>query len=47
VSTNPFTVQCPACNAAVSVPCNAPTNTGRRTVDWVHLARIDLAKGWT
>lgn len=34
-----MTVRCPACQAAPGEPCNAPTETGRRNVPWVHLPR--------
>lgn len=40
---NALSVRCPACNAGPSVKCNAPTNTGRRDVEWVHHAREDAA----
>lgn len=34
-------VMCPSCHAAAGQPCNAPTDTGRRIVSWVHMARED------
>lgn len=41
---NPITVRCPACNAGPSVPCNVPTDTGRRNVQWFHHARENKAQ---
>jgi hypothetical protein len=38
---NPKTVPCPACQAPGGEPCTAPTDTGRRPVNWFHLARED------
>lgn len=35
---------CPACNAEPHHPCNAPTNTGRRDVKWVHYAREEATR---
>lgn len=32
-------VPCPACQAKAGEKCTAPTDTGRRPVEWVHLAR--------
>lgn len=43
VKKSPLSVTCPACNAAPFALCTAPTNTGRRAVQWVHNARTDLA----
>lgn len=33
------TVTCPNCQAPPGTPCTQPTDTGRRSVAWVHLAR--------
>lgn len=33
-------VTCPACNAKPGKPCTVPTDTGRRAVNWLHLARV-------
>jgi len=32
---------CPACGAKAGEPCSTVTNTGRRDVRWLHLARTD------
>jgi hypothetical protein len=32
-------VPCPACNAMPGHPCTAPTDTDRKLVGWVHMAR--------
>ncbi len=37
--------RCPACQSAPGRRCTAPTDNGRRAVDWVHHARQDLADG--
>jgi hypothetical protein len=34
-----LTVACPACNAQPGQPCTVPTDTSRKLVSWVHLAR--------
>jgi len=39
--TRAQTVACPACHATAGEPCTAPTDTGRRIVRWVHVARGD------
>jgi hypothetical protein len=36
---NPMTIPCPVCMAPAGVPCNAPTETGRRNVEWFHFKR--------
>lgn len=36
-------VSCPSCGARAGQSCNAPTETGRRDVRWVHLSREDRA----
>lgn len=46
VGRNPLTWACPACQAPPGRPCSAPTDSGRRDVDWFHNSRIDLANGW-
>lgn len=33
-------VRCPNCNAAPGALCTAPTETGRRDVQYVHFARL-------
>jgi hypothetical protein len=35
------TVTCPNCQAQPGRRCSQPTDTGRRDVAWVHLARED------
>lgn len=36
---NPMLIRCPACQAGVGQPCTQPTETGRRAVRWLHIAR--------
>ena len=36
---HPMQIACPVCMAPKGVPCNAPTNTGRRNVEWFHFKR--------
>ena len=43
--TGPLLLRCPVCNARPWEPCNAPTDTGRRSVAWFHLLREDRASG--
>lgn len=38
-------IPCPVCNAAPGMPCNAPTEFGRRDVRWFHMLREDRAAG--
>lgn len=33
------TVPCPTCLATAGQPCTVPTDSGRRAVTWVHVAR--------
>jgi len=40
---SPLEIRCPACNAGPGQKCSAPTDTGRRDVEWVHHAREDAA----
>lgn len=42
---SPYTVACPNCQAKPSEPCTQPTAGGRRTVLWVHSARVDAVTG--
>jgi len=39
------TVACPACMARRGEACTQPTDTARRPVRWVHLAREDAYLG--
>lgn len=41
---SPILVRCLACFAKVGEPCTAPTETGRRYVEWFHLVREDRAQ---
>lgn len=34
---------CPVCQAPAGKPCNAPTERGRRDVNWFHLGRYEAA----
>lgn len=36
---NPITVTCPNCQSPPGEFCTQPTENGRRTVKWFHLAR--------
>lgn len=36
-------VQCPNCQAPATHRCTVPTDTGRKSVRWVHSARVDAA----
>lgn len=35
----PLNFECEACYARAGKPCNVPTDTGRRDVNWFHLVR--------
>lgn len=37
--TEAQTVACPTCHAPAGKPCSRPTDSGRRDVRWVHVAR--------
>jgi hypothetical protein len=39
MSSSPFSVVCPNCNAQVTEPCTQPTDTGRRVVAFFHSSR--------
>jgi hypothetical protein len=38
-----MTIPCPVCFAPGGVPCNTPTPTGRRNVEWFHYKREETA----
>lgn len=40
----PIAATCPACQAKPGERCTHPTDTGRREVNWFHLARIEEAR---
>ena len=39
----PLLIQCPNCAAPVGRRCTIPTDDGRKSVRWVHMARMDAA----
>lgn len=37
-------IDCPACLVSAGERCTAPSDNGRREVNWFHLARIAVAE---
>jgi len=43
-SVKPIEVFCPACQSKAGDKCTNATDTGRRDVNWFHLARVEAAR---
>lgn len=43
MTADPTSVACPACFAPAHTPCTAPTNNGRRAVNYTHYSRQTAA----